>query len=330
MSGLPPARYRNGMLVQAAEPHLLASDGWPYERTTHERNLEQLATAVSGVSQVAELIELGIAVMAPHHRIVLSRQQGILSATRHDLRDDELLRRIESPLDEPATTSDVTQGSQLSRPDPLTERDRRIAVMGNASYYLNKTVAIADALGASYVPHSRTAWSLFEVRAQRAARELQAKGIDLKVAAALNESSLPLLADLDAATLVRARQDEEAFEAWRRALRRAVRQVRAGVNQSEFAAEASDVLRDELDPLAEEVRRAVSRRQAFRSASRERLIGLSTGVAGSLTAGAITGGPALAAVGAGISAVGAWTLGALLPRRQVGERAVIATLVRRS
>ena len=152
--------------------------------------------------------------------------------------------------------------------------------------------------------------------------------LDPRVAPALSSARLPLLADLDSATLLRVHSDEDAFEDWRRGLRRAIRQIESGPSSgADFADESRDVLDDELTPLAAEVEAAVSRSRTLRDNARDMRLTLG---AGTVVSGAATvaGASPIVMAGAPGSAIGKWLLGSVFPKRQTGARAVVAHLLR--
>jgi transposase-like protein len=152
--------------------------------------------------------------------------------------------------------------------------------------------------------------------------------VDLRVVGSLSRSQLPLLRGLDGATVAEIHDGEEAFEDWRRALRRAVRRIESSESTGlAFESESREILDDELTPMAEEVARAVGRSALLRERSRDAKITLTSGVA---VAGAasVAGVASPAALGtAAGSAFASWLLGALFPKGQQGARAIVAHLM---
>jgi hypothetical protein len=327
----PPVRYRNRAKVQGAQAHLMRFDGYHYTRDEPERTREQLRWMLPMLSDFAPLIRAGIAIPFNQLGILVDRQTGLLTAVRHDVTDDELMRRIREPIDLPPVTADFSRGLHLDLrgaggPVP---GDESKSVVQNPSYYLNKTLAIADAASARYIPPSATDFALYARRLQRTSQELSRRAnLDLSVAAGLSRTELPLLEELDLRTLVELRRTEEAFEAWRTQLRTAVRQIESGPETEQFKEEAKEVLEDCLSAVAADVRRAQSRSHLLRASKREMTINLTTGVAVAGGAALLGAGAPAAVAAAGISAIARWTVGALFPPKPSGARAVITALMR--
>jgi hypothetical protein len=218
----------------------------------------------------------------------------------------------------------VITGPVRSRADLLNQN------IAPAAFYLARTVAIADAFGAAYVPPSATDWVLSENRIEALlapALERRAE-VNLRVVSALSRSELPLLRGVDARAIAAIHDNEESFEDWRRALRRAVRQIESSTTAgSAFEEEGREVLEDELGPMAEEVAKAVSRSQLMREKARDAKIALSSGVAVAGSAAAAGAASPVAIATAAGSAVGTWLLGSLFPKKQGGARAIVAQLL---
>jgi hypothetical protein len=329
LRGLPAIRHRSGMQIQSSQGHYEASGGW-----VNAPNLEgarsYLGMAIEGLAPLAPLIRCGAAVPVPHLRIALDRQQGVLSAVRHMISDERFRHAVEQPVDGPPLTSDEAHGFRVLT-EPLKSRaDVLNQNFGPVAFYLARTLAIAEASGASYLPPSATDWALYENRLERVlAPALDRRAhVDLRVASAVGRSELPLLQGLDSSIVAKIHADEAAFEDWRRALRRFVKHVETSTSEgAAFEAESRQVLDDELTPMVEEVVKAVRRSRVLREQSRDAKITLASGVAiagGAASAGLV---PAAAMATAAGSALATWLLKALFPKRQEGARAVVAHLL---
>ncbi len=332
---LDVVRYRNGAAVASSEGHILINDGWVAHQTDRERNLAVLRWAVPALQSVEPLVTAGAAILVPQLQIVIRAQDGILSAVRHDLRNDAFLEAVQAPVDVQPVTRNSTRGMQQSLSGAgglASDKDRRLEIGGNPSYYLNKTLAVAAAAGAAYVPPSATDWRLFELRCQAATNELRRiTGTDLKVLAALHASELPLLDGLTLDAVSTLRIKEGAMEDWRIALRQAARGLSTvPADGADFAADSAQVLQDALGPVERRVRdEAKSIRRLF-GTGREFSVDFVSGVAAAGATGAALGGTTTAVAAAGLSAIAKWTIGALIPPRQDGVASVVAYLRQRN
>jgi hypothetical protein len=108
-----------------------------------------------------------------------------------------------------------------------------------------------------------------------------------------------------------------------------VRQIESSLTDpDEFADESREVLEDELGPLADEVRRSVSRSRLLRAGAPDAGLTVVSGVA-TASGLAIAGvAPAVGIVGAAGSAIGRWLLGTLFPKQHSGARSAVAHIVR--
>ncbi len=327
----PPVRYRNRSQLQSAEAHLLRNDGYYYTRTSPDRTREQLKWMLPMLADFRPLILAGIAIPFNQIGTLVERQKSILVAVRHDLEDAEFLRRLKEPVDLPPVNADFARGLNLELKGArgAVAADAARVIAQNPSFYLNKTLAFAEATGSRYTPPAATDLALYERRLERVGEELSRKAnLDLRVAAALSRSQLPFIRDMSSRTLVEIRQQDEAFDDWRAELRTAVRQIETAPASEDFADEAKEVFSDCIAPRAAEVRRALDRSAVLRSSSRDATLSLVTGVAVAGTAALAGVSPPIAAATAGTSAIARWALGALFPPRQAGARAIMATLLR--
>jgi hypothetical protein len=285
-----------------------------------------LAVAIPRLAALAPLIRNGIVLPIPHLKLTLQRQPRIWTAVRHLLRDEDYQARVNDPVDRPALTQDEGPIVRiLTR--PRTMADAAVQQYGDAAYYLSRSIAMAEASYASYLPPSATEWAIYEQRLQQLGTVLErAHKLDLTVAPALVQSNLPYFTGLSAADVLAARRDEESFEHWRASLRKASRDINALPSDGEaFVSEAKDVLQDHLAETADEVRSATSRSATLKRNLRPMALTLSTGAAGIAGAAALGGGPA--AFGAlTITGMLKWLAGSLAAPNLSGSKAVLAHL----
>lgn len=286
-----------------------------------------LALAIPRIAGLTPLIRDGIVVPIPHLKLTLQRQEKIWVAVRHLLSDDEYLRLLDQPIDRPALTQDDGPGI-LFLTRPQTAADARIQQYGDAAYYLSRSIAMADASYASYLPPSGTEWAIYQQRLTRLGRALErSHELDLTVAPALVQSDLPYFKGLSGPDVLAARRDDEGFEHWRMGLRTATRQINNLPSDGEtFVGEAQDVLKDHLEETAAEVRKATSRSAALKRNLRPTALTLSTGAAGIAGAAALGGGPAVFGT-LTITGMLRWLGDSLLAPNLSGSKAVLAHLV---
>lgn len=326
----PPIRGRNGMQLQGAEPQLLRGDGYLAFRDDPDRTRQMLRMAIPMLGELAPLVRRGIVVPTPHWRLVRQRQEGVLSAVRHDSRDRELAALITN-ADSPPPRADRIRGLDVTPPGGVIPADELRAVVQGPSYFLNKTLAIADATASRYVPPAAIDAGLLEHRLRKLGTELRRKDIDLQVVAGLGATDLPFLGSLDPKTLVAIREDEPAFADWRAELRTIARSIEQTPSEGEtFTREAAEAISDALGPRARAIERATSRSGVMKAAAKDQVITLGLGTASMTGAAAIAGGPIASAalVGLGISTIGRWAYSSLFGASP-GQHGVLATLSKR-
>lgn len=330
----PPAirGATGGVEVQGAEPQLLRSDGYFVFREEPERSREYLTWAVAGLLELAPLIRKAVVIPVPQWRLVRQRQDAILTAVRHDGRDEALAALIAGAADEPPPRSDRIRGMETTPPGGTIPADAVRAVVQNPAYFLNKTLGIAEATQSRYLPPASTDAALLDYRLRKLGDELRRKDTDLQVVAGLVAAELPFLGALDAATIVAIRRDETAFADWRAELRNTARVIESNPSDGEkFAAEAREVVSDALLPRAHEVRRAVSRSSVMKAAAKDQGVTLSVSAA-AITGGAVIAGTPLAPAalaGIGISAVARWAYASVFGHSTTGTRGILATLTKK-
>ncbi len=329
----PPIRGATGGIeIQGAEPQLLRGDGYFVFRDEPERSREYLGLAVAGLVELSPLIRQGIVIPVPQWRLVRQRQDAILSAVRHDGRDETLAALIAGAADGPPPRSDRIRGMDVTPHGGVIPADAVRAVVQNPSYFLNKTLGIAAATHSRYMPPAPTDAALLDYRMMKLGDELHRKDTDLQVVSGLAAAELPFLGALDAATIAAIRSDEAAFADWRAELRNTARVIESSPSDGEvFAAEAREVLSDALLPRAHEVQRAVSRSSVMKTAARDQSVTMGVSAAAITGAAVVTGTPlTLAALaGIGISAVGRWVYTSTFGHSANGTHGILAKLIKK-
>lgn len=316
-----------GISSQASAVHIETTDGFQVEPGNADRHRSSLAIAIPQIRTLAPLIRAGVLLPVPHLKLALQRQVKIWTAVRHLLADEEYLALVDQPVDRPALTWDNGIRPQILT-HPKSRADALIQQYGDAAYYLSRSIAVADAAYASYVPPSATEWAIYEQRLTRLREVLgRRQRVDLTVAPALSLSKLPYFRGLSDSDILGARDSEESFAHWRASLRMATRQIgslpMAGDN---FVDEAREVLSDALGQAADEVRLATSRSATLKRKIRPYGLTMAAGAAGAAGEAALGGG-STAFAATGISGMLGWLADSLFPPSLSGSNAVMAHLV---
>lgn len=316
-----------GISSQASAVYIEATGGFQVEPQNLERHRSSLAIAIPRVAALAPLIRAGAVLPVPHLKLALQRQEKIWTAVRHLLADEEYRTLIDKPIDRPALTWDEGIRAQFFT-QPKTKADAVIQQYGDAAYYLSRSIAVADASYASYLPPSATEWAIYEQRLARLGEVLgRRERVDLNVVPALSRSKLPFFRGLSDSDLAGARNSEESFEQWRGKLRSATRQITSLPADGEnFVEEAKEILEDALGAAADEVKLATSRSAALKRNLRPLGLTVATGAAGAAGEAALGGGTT-AFGAAGVSGMLGWLIDSLFPPSLSGSNVVLAHLV---
>lgn len=183
----------------------------------------------------------------------------MLRAVRRDTKDPALVSLIEQEADLPAPRTDHIRGLGVT-PDVGWKAGYEAAgVAQDASYFLNKTLVIAAATGAQYVPGAKVDARLYDRKLERAVAELTRRArLEVRLAPALVVAELPFLEHLTPDLLVRVRESEEALTDWRAGLRATAPLIQSSTaDGAAFVAEAQSIFQDHYLPEANRVRRAV-------------------------------------------------------------------------
>ncbi|HWB69901.1 MAG TPA: hypothetical protein VG518_07975, partial [Solirubrobacterales bacterium] len=214
-----------GISTEASSVQIETTGGFHAHEDDLEAQRNGLAASFERVAALAPLIRQGIVVPIPHLKLALQRQEKIWVAVRHLLADDEYLKLLENPIDHPALTQDEGTSAQFFV-KARNAREDRLQRYGDAAYYLARSIALADAAYASYLPPSGTEWAIYRQRLQRLGSSLRTGDrLELRVTPALVSSELPYFRNLSSADLIAARGNEESFELWRAGIRSATRSI---------------------------------------------------------------------------------------------------------
>jgi hypothetical protein len=193
---------------------------------------DEISEALMTVALLAPLIKAGVIITVPGRRLL-------------DERVDEITAAAWEIVDDPAAFWRDLCGQTT---DPYGQRPLWVA----KPWALH--LAVANATGAHVLPVDEWTYRLHEWTLQRTAEQLRLNNQDLLMAPRVFAADLPWLAPTDPKTLIAMREQEDAFEDWRRALRRSTRGLTLLPSDERFAAEARQAFDDELGPAVEAVR----------------------------------------------------------------------------
>jgi hypothetical protein len=255
LEGLPgiPSGTRNPngqptMTIASDELTLLKGSGFYVAGDRAAATREFLAQVLPALVELAPLIRSGVVLPVPELSIVRALRAQLAAAVRVDTRDNDL-RALIKQLNEqgtPPARSNSIRGLEVVPGDGVAAGHEAQAIVQNPAFYFEKTLAIASHLAARYVPPSVADAALLEYRLRQLDKEIRSNSnwnVELRIIPALVHSELPFFENLDASLLLKIRNDEEAFAAWRMNLRNAVRKIETLPSEgSTFEQEAQDVL----------------------------------------------------------------------------------------
>lgn len=311
-----------GGVTMDAGPDMWADQGRRVHRGDDlEGARADLARIVRFLLEVEPLLRSGVIVMRSQWPTIRRSQRQLMASTNADLTTPEMIEVASSASAEGGHLPkwDNLRGLGITPPGGfLTPNDP--AQWQPEFFYLAKTLAVADAAGAIYSPATPDEARLLMAKSRAAASRRGARPGQ----PVLEEVLRVLVPDmtLDAATAVKIRQSESAFEDWRRALR----DIQRDAASLSDPVELRELVDDRLQPQVTAISTTVSLSQSLRSRSRSMLTTAMLGTLGGLAAGS----PLLtSAASAGVPGVAGWLWDAYRGRRPGGASAVIAALLRK-
>jgi hypothetical protein len=98
--------------IAGSEAHMVGTSG--YRRSSLEQNQLEVARRLQTLAELAPLVLAGIAIPIPHVRLWVAAQSGILSATRHSVRDARFSSLVRGSLDPPPPRADSIRGGDVT------------------------------------------------------------------------------------------------------------------------------------------------------------------------------------------------------------------------
>ncbi len=325
---LPPTRElrerRNRMTISGGPAMWGQAVSYEGMRSNPDAVLDYLVKAITFLVDAAPLLRSSTLITRSQWPTILDRSQALMTSVRNDVRSREMQSAVAgaAAAGDPVPTWDNIRGLNVLPVGGLHASDEPWQWQ-HEFFYLAKTLAVADAVGATYAPPTNGDLAVLRVKAAQAQRAVVGDRQPRELLAEVARVLVPDL-QLDARTAVAMRTSEEAFDDWHRGLRSLAR-----ATDNTTAEELRGRVEDELLPKLHRVERAVDRsaiaRQALRDQAATVLItgAVAVGAAGVAGTNPLIGGAAAAASGA-IQ----WVWKAYRPPSLGGEDAVLASLIR--
>ncbi|TFB63323.1 hypothetical protein E3N86_05210 [Cryobacterium sp. Hz7] len=290
-------------------------------RDDPDRAVARFAAIVENLYSLESLIKSGVVVLRSQWPILSDRRDALATSVRHDVRSQAMqsLARQPSTADDAFAVWDNLRGLSLSFSGGAIPSDEPWETQ-HIFYYLAKTLAIADASGAQYVPSTERDLELLRTKVGSAARFTHPGGFLEEVARVVVPSF-----DVPIARAVEMRESSSGFEDWRSTLDR-IRRAGAADNSEELR----ERVQDELRPAVRAVEAELGRSSLLSSLDKTGSDFIFTGGLAAVAATVGGGNPYVAASAAATSGLVSWIRRAYGPRSQGGPDAVLAALVRRS
>ena len=290
-------------------------------RESQEQAVARFAAIVENLYSLESLIRSGVVVLRSQWPILSRRKNALASSVRHDIRSNEMqsLAREPASADDSFAVWDNVRGMALGFPHGVHPSDEPWE-MQDVFYYLAKTLAVADASGAQYVPSTERDLELLRRKSGSIADSAHPGEFLAEVARVVVPSF-----EVSIEQAVKMRQSSESFEDWRSALRQ-ILNARTGKSTEDLR----EQIQDELRPMLRKVEAELNRSSAL---SRLKTTAADVIFTGGVQVGAAAmsgGSPAIAAAAAVSSGVLSWIRRGYGQQSLGGAEAVLAALVRGS
>jgi hypothetical protein len=327
--GLPPlwrTRYRrpDGQVnVMTTGP-----DMWrdPFTYTTLRSNAVEAAHRFASIVENLYLLEQpirgGVIIVRSQWPTLRAKQEQLATAVRHDSRNSILQEYLDETDRAELHLWDTIRGMQATMDLPVVKADAPMQY-APALYYLAKTLAVADATGAQYVPVNQASLGLLRAKYNDAVRSHPSAMLREVSRVVVPSSDIPIRE----AVAMRASSDD--FEDWRLGLQSLQR-----ASADDDLATLHDRVQETLLPRVHDVERGLQTsrlRESFTRAGADVIVdgavGVLTGVATATQADLATA----VLAGLGGAAGGAtlrWMLRQYAPAGSSGAEAVLVTLIR--
>jgi len=308
----------------ASGPAMWRNNG-TYEslRTDPEGAARRFANIVDNLYLLEQPIRAGVIDVRSQWPIIKARSRQLETALRFDVGNAALQDYLAAADVSGLHVWDSITGLQVSMNLPVVHRDAPMQA-APMLYYLAKTLAVADASDAQYVPTNESSLGLLRIKYNDAVVRTHPAAMIREVARIAVPS-----ADVALREAVAIRQSSDNFEDWRLSL-----QALHRATVSDDAQTLRERVEETLLPKVHSVERELgssSLGSSFRKAGADVVIDGAVGAAtGAISAGSVDpGAAALLGIG-GAAAAGAlrWLLRQYAPAPIEGDQAVLATLIK--
>lgn len=314
-----PLRAADGSLSISAGPEMW-HQGAAFFKDSPETLRARLGHIAEFLSDIEPLLRDNIVVMRSQWPIITSRIQPLMASVRHDSRNEEFLDYLQKASeDEPFPVWDNIRGLRALPATPLRAADKRWRFQYE-SFYLAKTLAVADAVGATYVPASDVEMDVLRLKLKATFESPPSESQPISFLQEVARVSIPNLA-ITAKTAVAMRNSEQDFDDWHRSLDR----LRRSTDPDSWSEQVADELIPDIRRVERAIRRSPLARSALKEAAASTIISATTS---GLVAATATGSPITSMAAAGGAGALNWLWRAYFPSRLGGRDAVIAALVR--
>jgi len=327
--GLPPLwrtryRRRDGQsdIVEAGPGLWRDQDTYERLRPDEGSAAERFAAIVANMYSLEGPIRAGIVVLRSQWPTIRDTAQQLATAVRLDTRNTNLQAYLDAADQSELHIWDNIRGMQITMDRPIVRADAPMQ-FAPPLYYLAKTIALANAGGAQYVPVNNASLGLLRAKYNEAFRPHPAAMLREVSRVAVPTSDIPI------SEAVAMRASSEDFEEWRLQLQRLQRE-----SAGDDPATLHDRVQETLLAKVHNVERSLNRsrmRSSFRPAGGDfiidGLVGVGTAAATATQtemATALLAGAAGAAGGAMLR----WLSKQYAPSGPSGAEAVLATLIR--
>lgn len=308
----------NGVMVIGG-PHIWANYGRRANRGDDIVGVRQdLTRIVSFLRDIEPLIRAGVVVLRSQWPTIRSRQRQVVRSALDDMASPAMIKAAKSASAAGGFLPkwDNIRGLQVTPAAGLIDAEDP-AQWEAEFFYLAKTLAVADAAGATFVPDVEDEVTLLTTKVERGPSRSRPSG---RVLREVLRVVIPDMA-LDAVTAIKIRESEEAFEQWRREMR----DIQREASTLDDDASVRELVDDRLGPTVRAVNGTIARSAVLKKRVKGPLV--AAVIAGGTAA--VTGTPSVITGAAGaIGAVGRWIEDAFIAKRPDGSRPVVAALLR--
>jgi hypothetical protein len=282
----------------------------------------RFANIVSNLYSLDPLIRSGVVVLRSQWPTLARRADSLATSVRHDIRSREMqsLARQPSTAEDAFPVWDNMRGLSMRLNSGTINRSDEPWETQHIFYYLAKTLAIADAAGAQYVPSTERDLQLLRAKANTAVGTVHPAAFLDEVARVVVPSF-----EVPIARAVEMRKSSENFDDWRSMLN----QIRRAGPATD-AAELRERVEDGLRPTVHRVEAELTRGSALSLLDKSAADFVFTGGIAGIAAVASGGNPAVAVGAAASAGVITWLRSAYGQKSPTGAEAVMAALVQRT